>query len=69
MLIAVLCIGKNLKVLQIAHLLKPSLHLELLVSKFNNATAENHIDPENILLLNIMILLKCIILKYQIKIK
>ena len=36
-------------------LLKPSLHLELLVSKFNNATAENHIDPENILLLNIMI--------------
>ena len=49
-------------------LLKPTLNLELLVNQFENATPENNNNPKNILPLNIMILMKCIMLEYLRKI-
>ena len=48
--------------------LHPSSYLELLVNQFNNATPENGDDPEKLLHLNIMALMKCITLKYLTKI-
>ena len=39
-------------------------NLELLVNQFNNTTPENGNDPEKVLYLNIMTLMKCITLKY-----
>ena len=49
-------------------LLKPTPNLELLVNHFNNETPENNHDHENIFLLNIKILMKCIMLEYLTKI-
>ena len=48
--------------------LKLSSNLELLVNRFNNVTPENDNNPEKLLHLNTMILMKCITLKYLIKI-
>ena len=45
-----------------------SSNLELLVNQFNNATSDNGNDPEKLLNLKIMTLMKCITLKYLTKI-
>ena len=48
--------------------LKPSLNLELLVKELGSATPENSNNLEKIILLNTMVLKKCITLKYVTKI-
>ena len=48
--------------------LKPTPNLELLLNQFNNATPENNNDLEIFFPLNIMIMMKCIMLKYLTKI-
>ena len=49
-------------------LLKPTPNLEVLVNQFDNATPDNNKDSAYIFsILNIMILTKCIILKYITK--
>ena len=51
-------------------LLKPKQNLDFLVDQFSNATPENNNDSDFFFffLLNIMVLTKCIMLKYLTKI-